>query len=174
MAANLITKLLGSNELRIQNLTTGSTVISNLKARVVSIKFVSEPMVHQKEDGTTLIDTRVITPARVMIDGIAPSINDVSAINEVLLDRESLYQISSRGIIIANLMSDSENFRQSKDNISSTPTRISFQQVLIERVSPVVYANQSDSSLIDRGLAIIDNAEENVIDVYNKVTRFFS
>ena len=67
-------------------------------------------------------------------------------------------------------MVDSEFLRQSPDMLSATPVRMSFKQILIENVSPVIFANKSDSSVIERGISALNKATDSVTSLYTKVS----
>lgn len=170
MANSIISTLLGSSPFVVYNQSTKSTTTFDVKVVTASIKLSAEPQRQMLEDGSTLTDSKTVRPTRMSVDVVCPDINVLDQVNSIMGDRTSLYQITSRGLIFANLMVDSEFLRQSPDMLSATPVRMSFKQILIENVSPVIFANKSDSSVIERGISALNKATASVTDLYNKVS----
>jgi len=178
MAGNILTALFSKASLTILNQTRGMVVAKGLKVVKGTIRLSSESFGHSLEDGTVKVDSRIIKPSKVVFDVICPDLETVAQVNDLLLDRQSLYQITSRGIIMANLQVNTETLRQSAEMTVATPIRISFQQILIQNVSPIVFANSSNSTLIDRGISAVNNATSTVKDLFDKtsgrITTFLS
>lgn len=170
MAENIISSILASPSLVILNQTEGIVAAKNLKVVKGIIRLVSESFGHSMEAGNTQIDTRVMKPFKVAFDVICPDIQTLDQVNNVLLDRKSLYQVKTRGIIVANLQVDNETLRQSADMTIATPVRISFQQIMIQHTSPVVFDNPASASIIDRGIAAVDSIQSSAADLYGKVS----
>ena len=170
MANSIISTLLGSSPFAVYNQSTKSTTTFDVKVVTASIKLSAEPQRQMLEDGSTLTDSKTVRPTRMSVDVICPDINVLDQVNSIMGDRTSLYQITSRGLIFPNLMVDSEFLRQSPDMLSATPVRMSFKQILIENVSPVIFANKSDSSVIERGISALNKATDSVTSLYTKVS----
>lgn len=178
MATNIITTIFSKPSLSIMNMATGEVVAKNLKVVKGSFRMSAETMRHQMEDGTTEVDTRVIKAATAIFDVICPDLNTLAQVNSVMLDLSSIFQVTSRGLIFQSLRVDAQGIKQTSEMLSATPVRLSFKQALIENKDPVIFVNSADSSLIDRGIAMLDNAKETVADLYNKtsssITTFLS
>lgn len=174
MANSIVSTLLGTNPFVIYNQSTKATTNLEVKVVNVSIKLSAEPQRQTMEDGSTKTDSKTVRPIRMTADVICPDINALTQVNSILSDRSSLYQITSRGLIFQNMMVDSEFIRQAPDMLSATPVRMSFKQILIENVSPIIFANQSDSSIIERGISALNKATETVTDLFGKVSTAIS
>jgi hypothetical protein len=170
MANNAISSLFGKAALTIYNQTYGVVAAKDLKISKVTIKLSSDPQRHMMENGNTRIDTRTIKGIRIQMEVFAPDLNVLAQINDVAMDRSSLFQITSRGLIIPDMMIDSEVMKQVPEILSATPIRLTFKQILIEGKSPIIMNNAADASLIDRGLALVDNVTDTVGDLYNKAS----
>lgn len=174
MANSILSTFLAKASMSILNQTTGQTELKDIKVSKVVIKLSAEPMRHMLEDGTTIVDVRIIKPIHVTADVICPDDDSLSSVNQILDDRQSRYQITSRGVIIANVVSDTDAIVQSADMLSATPIRMSFKQLLLENISPVVFASSASASVVDRGIAIINDATTSVTDLYNKAAKAVS
>lgn len=138
----------------------GPEILKDLKVARVTIKFTSEPMRHQLEDGSTEIDTRIIRPARAQVDVICDTVESLTKVNELLLDRVTIYNITSRGILLSNMKVNTEILQQSPKMISATPIRIEFKQLLVENFSPVIFQAASDSSIVQRGIDAVTDVTD--------------
>jgi len=174
MANSIISTLLGSSPFVVYNQSTKTSTRFDVKIVNASIKLTAEPQRQMLEDGSTVTDSKTVRPTRMSVDVICPDLNVLDQVNSIMSDRTSLYQITSRGLIFANLMVDSEFIRQSPDMLSASPVRMSFKQILIENVSPVIFANKSDSSVIERGIAALNKAKDSVADLYAKISTSIS
>lgn len=170
MAASILSSILSPAKFTIYNQTSAVVVGSTLEVMKVMIKFSSEIQRHPLEDGSTKVDSRIIQPSKMIVDVICKDDDALSAVVTLLSDRTSLYQVTSRGLILQNLMVSSDYFHQAPEMISATPTRISFDQILIQNVNPIVFANSTNASVIDRGLAAVTSAGSTVSDLYTSVT----
>lgn len=171
MANSILSTILAKSALTVLNQTFNQTVLSDIKVKKVVIQLTSEPMRHTLEDGSTIVDVRIFKPIHVTAEVMAPDSDSIDAINQIVSDRDSRFQLTSRGIIVANLSVDSDTIIQSSEAISATPIRISFKQLLIEGVSPIVFAGAPNSSVIDRGISIINKAADDVSDLFKKVAK---
>jgi hypothetical protein len=168
MAGNVISSLFGKKALTIYNQTYGYVSAKDLKISKVTIKLSSDPQRHMMEDGSAQIDTRTIKGIRIQMEVFCPDNDTLLQLNDIVSDRSSLYQITSRGLIIPDMMIDSELMKQMPEVLSATPIKLTFKQVMIEGKNPIVMNNAADASLIDRGLAIVNDATETVGELYDK------
>lgn len=171
MANGIISALLAKAAFVVSNQRDLQTVLKTLKVSKVSIRLSSDAMRHMLEDGTTRIDTRVVKPIRIVADIICPDLSSVEELNQVLTNRKELYQITTRGLIIPNMMLGSDSLKQTGEMISATPVRLSFDQVLIEGREPIVFSNDANASAIDRGIAVLTDAKEGVSDFYSRTSK---
>lgn len=163
MPNSILSSLLSKASLSIKSNATGLDIATNLKVSRVMFKYCSRVMRHKREDGTSIVDARIILPSVVEIDVICETIDDLALVNAVMLDRTTVYTIKSKGLIIENMMSEVDAIRQTSDVISATPIRMSFTSLLIQGNSKVPSVQQpSDSSLIDKGLQDISQAVQGV------------
>jgi hypothetical protein len=157
MATNLITSLFAQAALVIRNATMpNGAIAAGLKPIKVNMKFTSTPMRHMKEDGTTIVDARIIQPTNITIDAYCPDLSTATQINNLLSDRSSFYSVSSKGLFVDQMMVDGEQIKQSPDVMSATPIRIALRQVLTKNTQPIVFAQSTDASLIDRGMTLLN------------------
>lgn len=170
MAENILSSLLSVAAFSITNATTGAVVAPNLAVKKVGIRYSSKNMTHQLEDGSTIVDQRIIVPSGMVVEAYCPDIDTVDAINALLLDRSAMYTINSKGIIIQNTMADSDNFRQNAEMLSATPIRIRFKQQLIQGVAPVVCSQSADSSVLDRGIQLLSSSSQSVSGFFSTLT----
>jgi hypothetical protein len=173
-----ISNLLSTSAFRVYNKTRGINVLSKVKVLNTKISLSSTAMRHMREDGTSIVDSRVILPFIMEVHMICPDLNVASDVLSVLNDRSSLYRVTSKGLIFDDLMLMYDSMQQTPDNLSSTPTRIAFQQVLLQGGQQAITAQPADGSLLDRGIASIRDAAQSatqtvtqsVSDLFNRAT----
>jgi len=170
MPNSILASLLSKASLSIKSNATGLDIATNLKVSRVLFKYCSRVMRHKREDGTSIVDARIILPSTVEIDVTCETLDDVALVNAVMLDRTTVYTIKSKGLIIENMMSEVDAIRQSADIISATPIRMSFTSLLVQGNAKVPAVSQSsDSSLIDKGLQDITQAIQGVQGLISNV-----
>lgn len=173
MAENLISGFLSPSALVIKDAEDGTIQAKNLKISRVHIKLSSNAMKHMLEDGSTVVDSRIIMPSTITIDAFCPDAETVKQLNNLLMDRINFYTVSSKGITLENMMMEADQATQSADIMSAVPVRISMRQVISSNIEAVVVAQPSDSTLVDRGRALLSTATKSVTDVYNKIAGIF-
>jgi hypothetical protein len=57
--------------------------------------------------------------------------------------------------------------------ISASPVRLSFKEILVEDTDPVVCEQAADSSLLDRGLQLVNNVTASFQSFTQNVQNFF-
>jgi len=170
MAGNIISAMLAKAAFRIRNQALGLDSATTLKITRCVIRLSAEPQRHMLEDGSTYIDTRIIKPIRIHVDAIAPDVDSLIQINAVANDRKSLFQISSRGLVIPDMMIDAELMNQNGENISSTVMKLSFKQIIIEKGSQIFLAHSADASLLERGQTLMSDTADTVSGLYDKAS----
>jgi hypothetical protein len=68
---------------------------------------------------------------------------------------------------------ESENVSQSSEVLSAAPIHLTFKQMLVQNQDPVVFAQAADSSLIDRGMAILSDAGDTVSSLAGRIGGIF-
>lgn len=169
MPNNILSSLFSKSALVITNTTNATVVAKNLKVRKVSIKLTSKVMRHQQEDGSTIVDSKILMPLRLDIESFVPDIDTLTQVNQIILDRESIYTLSSKGLVMSHMMAEGTNLKQGSEMLSATPARITFKQLLVKDITPVICKQSGDSSIIDRGIAALEDAKQTVTDMVNKV-----
>jgi len=169
MPNSILSSFFSESALTITNSTTGAVVMPTFKVKRVRISFRAQPMPHRREDGATIIDSRIILPTNLSIEGFCTDITSLDQVNKVLLDRQAFYSISSKGIQVASMMIDTDNSSQTSEMLSATPKRLTFRQVLVQNVTPVICQQSSDSSVVNKGIAALDTAKQSVVGLYNKI-----
>lgn len=150
----------------------GGSKATALKISKVSAKFVSMPMRHMKEDGTTVVDVRILKPTTVVVETMCPDLDTQKQVNDILMDRNNFYFITSKGLVIDNLMLDHEQIRQTAEVLSASPISLSFKQVITPTIE--VTAQSADSSLLNRGMMALNSATQTVTGLYSKASSAIS
>jgi hypothetical protein len=171
MAESILSSILSKASFRIHNQNLGVDTAKGLKVVKAVIRMSADPQRHLLEDGSTFIDTRTVKPIKLQVDVIAPDATALTQINEVASDRRNLYQISTRGILIPDMMIDAELMEQTPENISSTVIKLSFKQILIEHKNQTIVNNPANASIVDRGRALIEDAKETALELFNKASK---
>lgn len=170
---SILASLFSRASTRFFNQTFGIDVLTGVKVVSSITSLDADLMRHMKENGSTEIDSKVVKPIEINMDVICPTTSDLEELNTVLQDRNSIYQITSRGLIFRNMMPRNDIIKQDSKNLSSTPVRITFSQLLVQGESPIVFANQADARTVNRGVSIIGQAADTVSDFYDKVSSYF-
>lgn len=171
MANSVLTAFFANSPFRLTNLTKGARAATSLKIKRVVFYYESRLMYHLREDGKALADSRVILPTRCEVEVFCPTIDAVDQVIGILNDRESTYSIQSKGVVLKPAMLEHSAMVQSPEMLSASPTRLLFKQLLVQGVDPVTVAQSADSRLIDRGIAMVNDARTTVTDFAAKVTR---
>lgn len=169
MANELLTSFFSKASFVIRDSITNQVVAAGLKILSVSIKYRSTAMKHMREDGTTLIDSRIIRAADMEVVVMAPDINALSQLNDLMNDRTKTYNIVTRGLYLNSMMVEHTGIKQIPDVLSATPMQVIFKQLLVQNVTPVVCAQAADSSVIDKGLAALNSVTTSATDLFNNV-----
>lgn len=163
----IFTSLLSSRSFSIVDQNTNQLVAADLRVSRVNTRFSSVGQRHMLEDGTTKMDSRTIHPMEIIVEVFCPSIDVVDQINQLLLDRDTLYKVITRGMVFERMMCTSEALNQTPEMISATPARLTFSQVLVQNPKPIMFRNARDSSMIDRGLALAEDVAGSAGDLFD-------
>ncbi len=173
MASNIFSGLLAPSAFIVRDEEDGSIQIKGLKVSRVQIRLMSAAMRHMKEDGTTIVDSRIIQPSTVTVEAFCPDAATLKQVNNLLLDRANFYSVSSKGVILNNMMAEAQQISQTSEVISAVPVRLSFRQVVSKNIDPLIVAQSADSTLVDRGMSLLSNATKTVTDVFSKIKSAF-
>lgn len=173
MATNFISSFFSSAAFKLTNSTTGATAADGLKVSRVHIKLSSIPMRHMKEDGSTIIDSRIIQPTSVQMEAFCETLESFAKLNAVALDRSTFYSITSKGLTFENMLLENEQISQNPEVMSALPVKLSFKQVLTKSVKPIVFSQSADASLISRGMNLLSTAKTSATDLFNSISSKF-
>lgn len=169
MAANILASLFSTAAFKISRGVSEKGIATNLKVIKITVKLSSAAMRHANEDGTTTTDVRIIKPTSIAIDAYCPDLDTISQVNSIIMDREAQYSISTRGVSFNNLLAINENARQTPEVLTATPIRLSFKSVPSDMKPPVILGQAADSSIVNRGMLLVNQAKQNVTDLSAKV-----
>ena len=138
------------------------------------IRLPSKLMKHMSEDGSTIIDARIIEPAEVEVQVLITTQDQFMALNNVLNDRGAFYTIITKGLRLIGFVLDEESLSQSPAVISANPISLKFRQVLFSGLPQVtIYAQPADSSVLDLGFSALSSATSTISNLYSKVGSMF-
>ena len=140
----------------------------------VEIQLASNVPCHRREDGTTISDVRIIEPSIVVAQIICPTIDDVESVLSVMNDRQNLYTIKSKGIVMNNMMAMQTSDKQNAEMLSAAPFQITFKELLQETSSPAVSAQAGDSDTQDQGIQIAAPSNNTVSSLFTTVSNNFA
>jgi hypothetical protein len=169
MSSSILASLLSKSQFTVANAATGAKTITGVKIKRVVMRYLATIPRHMREDGTCIVDTRIIRPSVMAVDVICPTLDDVTQLIALINDRENLYTITSKGIVFKNMMAQSSTNNQSPEMLSAAPYRVFFKELLQQGVDPVVCANAGDSDTVDGGFQIISAVSNTVNGLYNSV-----
>lgn len=130
MANTILSGLLSRGAARIVNATTGSSVCPNLKVIDIIINMSATVFKHKMEDGRIKCDGRVVNPSSIEISAFIPDLITLDAVNKLLTDRESYYNLVIKDTIWMTLVCENEGAEQSAAVINATPVTITFKEII--------------------------------------------
>jgi len=165
MANTILSSALSAPSLTVTSDATAINIAQACGVSKVVIKLRSKIFRHKREDGTTVVDARVVEPMVTEIDVFAPTLDSLAMLNSALLDRTSTYTIKSRGLVLRNMMMNEAAIKQTADMLSASPVRLAFKELFTQNKSSTgqqTVAQPADSTLIDKGLQTISSAVQSV------------
>ncbi len=160
---------------QLTNFVSGSISLDGIHIQQVSIRLSSNIFDNKREDGTSIVDARVLMPTTIEVQVICSTLDAVEKINSILLDINSIYTITTRGLTFQNLQLKSTNIIQSPDILSAAPIKLSFQQRILQNNNNPTCAQTGDSTLIDNGITLLKSAATSVQTfTSNLITTVFS
>lgn len=169
MAIDLLSFGLGNQSFKINSFNLGAVSTIGWAIVNVRIKLSSKLFRNQREDGSYIVDGRVLLPTQITVSVIAQSKSAMDTINSILKDRTTIYTINTRGLIFTSMVLQNENINQSADNTSSQPVQLVFRQILSQEEVLPQTRQVGDSSVIDRGIAYIKETTTTVTQTATKI-----
>lgn len=148
------------------------SVLSNMKVESSRITLKSTVFSHKLENGQSFIDSKAMMPIIIEMTVICPTVDVVDELNNILLNRSARYQVTSRGLIFQNMLPKSETLDFSGEILSATPVRIVWQQLLVQGENPVLFLNQADSRIVQKGTQLLKQAETTVSGLAGQVKNY--
>lgn len=161
MPNTILSSALSSPSLSISSFSNPTNIAANLGVSKVTIKLRSKIFRHKTETGNTVVDARIVEPMQCEIDVFAPTLDVLTAINAVMLDRTTAYTIKTRGLVLTKMLMQHNEIKQSGDMLSASPVKLQFKELLTQgqlALGAASVAQPADSSLIDQGLQSISGA----------------
>lgn len=157
----------------LQTINGKSTqVLSDLKVESARITLKATVFSHKLENGQSFIDSKVMEPIVIEMNVICPTIDVVDELNDVLMNRSARYQVTSRGLIFQNMLPKSETLDISGEVLSATPVKLVLRQFLVQGESPVLFANQADSRIVQKGTQLLKQVEGTVSDLASQTKEY--
>jgi hypothetical protein len=171
MADSILSSVLSKQSFSLKSDKTGQDAAENLKVIAVNFHYRARPMRHMREDGTSIVDSKVVDPALVEIDAICPTLDSINKINTALMDRTSTYTVTSKGIQLRDVSNEHFELRQTPDMLSASPIRITLKQLLRQGgvASGVVVEQPADSSMFSRGIQSVAAVTTPVDNAFSRV-----
>jgi len=171
MADSILSSFSSRASLNITNSADDKDLADGLKVLGVSFRFRARAMRHIREDGTSIVDAKVIEPARVEIDAICPTLDVIEQVNNCLMDRAATYTVTSKGIRLQDVVASEFQIKQSPEMISASPIKLSFNQ--LQRQGGVnankVVEQAPDSSAFNRGIQSVRKVTTSIQDSFAKM-----
>lgn len=119
-------------------------------------------------------DVRIVQPLSIAVQVICPTLNDAESVIAFMNDRFSLYKLTSKGLLFQNLMAQSISVKQDAAMLSAAPFRIYLKEILLDQAARTTVAQPTDSSLLDRGIELLNSTTQTVTGLFTSVTKSVS
>lgn len=171
MANSILSSFFSKPQFTLKNADYALTnLAASWKVMSVSMRFHSVPMRQMMEDGSTLVDSRIIRAAEVEVIMMCPDADTLSGVQDIVSDRSQRYSIVSRGVYLHSVMLDHSAIQHVPEVLSAAPIQLVFKQLLVQGENPVIVSQAADSNVIDLGLAALKSAANSASDLYSKVS----
>ena len=190
MAESIVSSLLSTTQFSVSYQDTDSgtkrTTAKNLKVIKVNFKFISQPHRSVREDGAVVVDAKTVMQTVIKLSVYCPTVDDLRQVNDLLTNRDKVFTVSSKGVVVENMVLNSETVRQNPDVISSYPIDLEFTEIIVSNAKPVIVAQAADAKTISQGLAsigaqaqqtvsgLVTAVKQNAANLSRQVTGFFS
>lgn len=172
MADTILSSLLSSPSLTITSDVTSIDVAQSCGISKVSIKLRSKLFRHKREDGTSIVDARVLEPYMIEVDLFAPTLDSLALLNSAMLDRNGTYTVKSRGLVFRRAMMNQNDVKQTGDMLTAAPVRLTFKELMTQNLTNVGQTNvaqPADSTLIDKGIQLVGTAATSVTQLAQSI-----
>lgn len=177
MPQDIIASYLSNSNFTLTSLNLGQVSTNGIAVLAVKIKLESKLFRNQREDGSYIVDGRILLPTSVDAEVVVQSKSAVDTVNRILKDRSTIYTINTRGLIFNNMVCVNEQITQNAENLSSSPFHLVFREILLQEEATPKTMQDADSTALDRGIAYLKettNTVTNLVtDIKNKITGFF-
>jgi len=177
MANSILSSLRSKASLSIANSTNSSDdrerdVAKGLVVTKINIKYRSRTMRHMLENGTGVVDTRVIDPTIIDMEVICPTLDELNLVNQMLQDRKNTYNVTTKSIVVNDMVCDNFQVMQSSGMLSASPVRITMKQLRRQgadskRLHQVV-EQPPDSSVLGLGIQRAQQVTSNVQETFRR------
>lgn len=190
MAESIVSSLLSTTQFVISyadaDSGTSRVTVKNLKVAKVNFKFVAQPQRSTREDGAVIVDSKTILQTVVKLSVYCENVDDLRQVNDLLTNRSRVYTLSSKGILIENVVLNQEHVRQTPEVLSAYPIDLEFTEIIVQSKQPVLVNQAADAKTISQGLAAISAQAQQTVtglvaavkqssaDLSRQVTGFFS
>lgn len=157
MANNILTALAGNVSFKLYS-SDGISVLNSVYALEVTAQLSAKLLKNMAEDGTAIIDSKILMPIQVSVSVMANSTEAVEQVNSIFQNINGQYKLYSRGLYFEKLTLARESLTQSAAVMSATPIELVFNGILLENENYPVTAQSGDSDTIIGG--IISTATE--------------
>lgn len=151
MANSLVSQLTSQSSFKLYS-SAGLSVLSGVKVERVTAKLSAKLLKNIAEDGTTIVDAKIILPIRITVSAYAETKDAVSKINSLLKDTAERYTLYSRGLYYEGITLASERFDMSEASLSALPVNIVFNGIIRQGDTSTVTAQSGDSDTIIGGI----------------------
>ena|SRR5271165_7003574 len=167
MAASILSSPTSKVSFSILNEMKYTYALPNLKILAVKIRYSSNNMRHRMENGSYLVDSRIIIPMTIDVTALCPDINTQNQLTIIFTDRSNLYTITTKSIVFEHMMVNQEGLDQTAEIMSATPIKLRFKQILGQGTNPVLSAQSADSSSVDQGYVYLSQAAQSVTGLFS-------
>lgn len=171
MANSILNSLVGQSSFKLYS-SDGRSVLSGVKVTRVVARFSGRLLKNIGEDGTPIIDTKIILPIEITVTGYADSQDAVSKINAILEDINGVYRLYSRGLYFERLTLASERLTQSSKVLSATPVDLVFNGIMRQDNIVPVTSQAGDSDTVIGG--IVNTVEQDAEAAASKISSIVS
>ncbi|QDH49603.1 hypothetical protein KYLE_47 [Pantoea phage Kyle] len=167
MANDLISYIFGPGQFKLTDFKAGPVSLAGLSIIDVTIIMNGKLFKNPKEDGGFIVDGKIRTPVEVNVTVIVQTVDGAERINSILKNRDTIYSLTSRGVIIDNLLCTNQQITMSSDVLSAAPYRLTFRELPLQRTVQPTTLQPADSSIIDKGIAYVKETTDSVTSMAN-------
>lgn len=161
MAETILGSLLRPTAFKMSS-EKGAVSLAGLAVESVSIKLNSRTLKNRREDGTVIAHARIKTPMQVQVKVVAQTIDGVQILSQIMNNVDEMYSIQTRGVKLKNVKLQRMEQSQSPEALSATPIMLVFAGIQMQGIYRPVCVQQGDSSVIDSGIATLNDVGNNV------------